>query len=1207
MKQLDERVAKQLESAPRDGYRENREDLQNVGCQRDRKPAIVDIPEVAKRKNKGPEKSIVQSNISAGDETFLKVTEAPAIPSRVKTGQVRQHTHQVIGKEMDTVLEVMLERDSTQKASLSRDVTYNDTDQVQEASPKASENLAEISPMPEITFRLVKKELDSKNVQEIACKSADRVNLLSDTQISPKANSFEDAKGIYGIDHNTQNRVQKPTVPQTEKLEQNLSTETEEAEKKVDVQPHKIIVAAPFESKNLQELSLNAEQSLAKADRIENRGSEMKHIVEQKLVKDGVVKSISESILQNQHNTCLVEETTEWEQEMHEPTHKNHISKSEPEVVKEKSLWKSDTANNLIEYVNESTVNKDRQHRQNQVRAYKGEVGEDWAEQQKIPKMKDTKEAQFMENKEEREHHTLIKESNRAEELPVEISADTHEMTNRKAETPITKAEDTIQQEREVHQYSTDRSKNRVSEPEMTEEVTTSVRERLCNVCVVDNNLQGSSQTTDKREQEKDSNFRYDMLEPIDGELNRDIKEGVNQKSKELIEDDDKGMVETKDCINNTNEKNLIVVTGKGIYGLDKLETNANDTQDIRDERYRDVMDKEQRQKELTEAPNEQKEKFSNLGREEEAVFWNMKLMHELEGPLSPEYNTSTNIVNQDEPSECEKAVDQSGVKGIFLSAEIEMPQEEPTKVEAIVEQDVLRESDLYSVMKNEEKTDTSNNQAGGNEEPFLQKYSKQLVQSEEEVDQINLNSLWSNNKKGEEGSTFEKAEEQENIYLWGADRICEEETQIENIHSLECRLEGINVLGNVQLLEEVAIGEKSFEVNRMKSVDVPNEADSLVEMHLVDKTAEASPEINTKNAHKENLTWINKIGLERTDIVDKAVTKKTPEEDEKVDNNNRDSYREDKPAEVRVDSVIVMQEKVEDKVAKLAFAVDIKDIVTSENEKTKLKETDCKLKIKTNLEDSMKDATLLKDNVQDVLSINKEVKQKNKYSEDIKTLTERVEVSTLEIMKEIVPGRENRDQIENKDENPESPLIKDKIKPKLTSLQVKIQGNIENVLQPVKGNVFKKELLFGPSETKEDVEDAEHGHRQESEPLWTLVKCKEQHDASLNNTENEQGECIGQNSKVLQIVSKPEILPSSGGRGQIKQDSEDIICPIVETLPTHSLCNIPSEAGKTTTDMLLECKCSHSPTSIPGQQRSTEMKTLNKYSGLVGEVCHSL
>ncbi|KAM5137814.1 EH domain-binding protein 1-like protein 1 isoform 1-T2 [Mantella aurantiaca] len=492
MQLLIEGATKRLESAPKDGYRESREDFQKVGCLQDMKPELVDIPEVTVRNSNSLDMIIVQSNISAGDETFLKANNAPGIPSRVKTGQVTQQTHNEIGKEVDAIPVIVLEREISQKASFNRDIPYNDTDQIREALPRANENLAGMSQMPEITIRSVQKELDSKNVQETACKSADYVKILSDTQTSTKASSFENTKIIYGIDHITQKGVQEATVRQSENIEEKLSTKSEQASNKVDIQPHGIIVTALFEPK--KELALNAEQSIAKIDSMENRTSEVKHIVEEILVNDSGVSSMPESILQRGKNT-------EWEPETHEPQHKNPINWNEPEAEIKKSLWKedsdlnifkvklvtpqhtllitndilkditfinrqedsdTDTAHNAIEYVPGRTVDVDRQHRQDQYRAEKGENGEDWTDHQKITKMDNTKEAQFMENKEEREHYPMTTESNRPEELSVEISAESQEKTIRKVETPRFKTGDTIQQERKIHQI-TDISENRES------------------------------------------------------------------------------------------------------------------------------------------------------------------------------------------------------------------------------------------------------------------------------------------------------------------------------------------------------------------------------------------------------------------------------------------------------------------------------------------------------------------------------------------------------------------------------------------------------------------------------------------------------------------------------------------------------------------------------------------------------------------------
>ncbi|CAI9559561.1 unnamed protein product [Staurois parvus] len=213
------------------------------------------------------------------------------------------------------------------------------------------------------------------------------------------------------------------------------------------------------------------------------------------------------------------------------------------------------------------------------------------------------------------------------------------------------------------------------------------------------------------------------------------------------------------------------------------------------------------------------------------------------------------------------------------------------------------------------------------------------------------------------------------------------------------------------------------------------------------------------------------------------------------------------------------------------------------------------------------------------------------------------------------------------------------------TTLQIRLQDTIENVLQTdnrLSVNVFNNTLSLGPAETKQNIEEAvhrvekkqealakteeqvleimQHGNAdviekrdldilsvsefnlQDNEPQWTLAKSIEQQETSLRNTANEQAEHVDQTNNVLQVVSQPETLPSSDCREPINQDTETTVCPVVETFLPYSLNNLTSEAEKTKTDILSECKFSITPTSIPGQQRSAEKKRLNEYSGNVGE-----
>ncbi|XP_072279159.1 EH domain-binding protein 1-like protein 1 isoform X5 [Pyxicephalus adspersus] len=483
-----ESATKQLETDPRDGYRENREDLQKVGYLQDIKPELVDNPELAIGRNNALQRSIIQSNISAGDKAFPNVTQAPVIPNRVKTWQVPEHINQPIAKATDAVPEVVLKEEVAQKPSLNRNLKHQDTDQVQEASPKASENLAEMSHMPQIAFRSVQKELGPK---ETTCKSADSVKMLVNIQNSPKTSNFEDTEGIHETDNFTQKAVQKAAVPQSENLEGKLCTENEQTDNQDEGEPHGSIVMKLFKPENLQNITVNAEQCLAKTD-MKITGSEVKHIVDEILEQDSVVHSLPKNILQRRENTCLAGETTNWEQETQKRVHKNHISGSEQEVVTAKSLWKEEHKLNLSddkqvtlqhtlhipngsvtgttcikreeetgtdntqiqkECVPGEAVNIDRQ---NQYSADKGEVGKDWAEHQKTTKMDYTKEAQIKKKEKERDYHPVTVECNRAEELSVEISSETYEMTNKKAEASRIKAGDSIHRNENREALSTD-------------------------------------------------------------------------------------------------------------------------------------------------------------------------------------------------------------------------------------------------------------------------------------------------------------------------------------------------------------------------------------------------------------------------------------------------------------------------------------------------------------------------------------------------------------------------------------------------------------------------------------------------------------------------------------------------------------------------------------------------------------------------------
>ncbi|XP_072279156.1 EH domain-binding protein 1-like protein 1 isoform X2 [Pyxicephalus adspersus] len=1207
-----ESATKQLETDPRDGYRENREDLQKVGYLQDIKPELVDNPELAIGRNNALQRSIIQSNISAGDKAFPNVTQAPVIPNRVKTWQVPEHINQPIAKATDAVPEVVLKEEVAQKPSLNRNLKHQDTDQVQEASPKASENLAEMSHMPQIAFRSVQKELGPK---ETTCKSADSVKMLVNIQNSPKTSNFEDTEGIHETDNFTQKAVQKAAVPQSENLEGKLCTENEQTDNQDEGEPHGSIVMKLFKPENLQNITVNAEQCLAKTD-MKITGSEVKHIVDEILEQDSVVHSLPKNILQRRENTCLAGETTNWEQETQKRVHKNHISGSEQEVVTAKSLWKEEHKLNLSddkqvtlqhtlhipngsvtgttcikreeetgtdntqiqkECVPGEAVNIDRQ---NQYSADKGEVGKDWAEHQKTTKMDYTKEAQIKKKEKERDYHPVTVECNRAEELSVEISSETYEMTNKKAEASRIKAGDSIH-----------RNENRVSEPEKTEEITQSVHEIIYNIQVVDD----LSLTTDKRHG-KDCKAKYDMLESVHERLDKDLQEGVTKKQKESFQVE-KCMLETggiQECIN-TIEVYSIPVTEQGMHGLIEVKSNTNDTLDILDVRGEYVlgMIDQQRQKELTVA-NEQKEEFSGLGREEEGVFRKLDPTYKL-----TEHDTLKNSIYHNETSEREKDINQYIVKGTFLSSnekmvnintcdgqdqrlvekcilENQMLQEKPITTDDIAEQGVFKEPFFGSVHGHDETTGKSNN---------ITDQTGEKKEFAEAVDQDTLSSLGIKDSVDEEGAKSRKAKQPEDICVCGEEiELLQEKNRMEKIHNSEQRLEKTAVAkhsNEKRMKKNILCTDRRCDEQASKNVDVPNQVQAFVEMCLVEKTVNVYPALDVKNAHKENADWINKVSLGPKDNFD-AVNENILEKEaffDKADDKNIDDcnkYEDHKETEGRVG----------------------KDVLTVDKEQKNLKEVYSILEIKKNTEKSVQDATFLQEDVQNMSSSKKENPQEKKNAEEIKTPTEGMsfvakmpeqEVQGDIYLKENVFSEERQKQAENKDEKPKSFLVKEKNK------KYSQQENSENIIQTYRVNegVLIQELSYGK---KLNMEEAE-GRVEKN--CRAMAKTEEQ--TSLKDTEKKQNEVVRTN-KMLQIMSKPETSISSGSKEPKNQGTDDIVCPVVQTFVTYSLSNITSEAVEPTTNMLSECKFSNSPTPIPGQQRTTKKKNLNKYTGHVGE-----
>ncbi|XP_068116761.1 EH domain-binding protein 1-like protein 1 isoform X5 [Hyperolius riggenbachi] len=476
------KATEQLDSAPRDGYRESRDSVREVRGLQDRTSDITDRPKVVMRKNKVPGKAAEQISQSEGDATHPKVSQIPPVPSRAITEQAMENKHRAVANAAKVVPEVvLLETEAAQKTSFS--VAVNDANQDKEPPPKANENSNEMSQMPEIAVRSVQKKLDSKNVQETACKSADSGTVLSDTLTSPAV--VEDTQPVHIRGHITQQDDQNIAVPQPHSIDRTLYTEMVKVDNN-DVQATGDVKPKLEEATHIQ----NVTPSEQKPEGNKSTTAAEEQITEERPVEESKIDSTPEDTGQKGQATVLVRaEVTEGDKLTQEIKLKDLITEKEERIAEENPLWIDESliilpteatsqntqliADTSVKDMPLTSIMKDldtgvvhskaedapveadkadRQYRLDQDRTDKGIFEIDGAEQKRVAKADDTKEVPVKEREEERAHHTITSEKNRAEESSKEIpkAYETCDTTNRKEENTRTADRDAVQKERKT-------------------------------------------------------------------------------------------------------------------------------------------------------------------------------------------------------------------------------------------------------------------------------------------------------------------------------------------------------------------------------------------------------------------------------------------------------------------------------------------------------------------------------------------------------------------------------------------------------------------------------------------------------------------------------------------------------------------------------------------------------------------------------------
>ncbi|XP_069821399.1 EH domain-binding protein 1-like protein 1 isoform X2 [Dendropsophus ebraccatus] len=179
----------QPESAPRDGCRETRD----VGSLQDMVSEPTVLPEDAAPKKRG------HTVIVTGDETEVKIPQIPSIPKRAKAGHIAEREHVAkkpveIAPELvpfpdkEAALRDLPETAMPQRTSFSTDAVFPEKSLHAEKSPD------DISEVSEITAGSAEKDVEMTNAQESTSLSADSATAIGDSQNTATANNVADAQ-----------------------------------------------------------------------------------------------------------------------------------------------------------------------------------------------------------------------------------------------------------------------------------------------------------------------------------------------------------------------------------------------------------------------------------------------------------------------------------------------------------------------------------------------------------------------------------------------------------------------------------------------------------------------------------------------------------------------------------------------------------------------------------------------------------------------------------------------------------------------------------------------------------------------------------------------------------------------------------------------------------------------------------------------------
>lgn len=559
----------QPESAPREGCRETRESVHKVGCLQDMVSEPTVIPEDAAIKKRG------HTVIVTGDETEVKIPQIPSIPKRAKASHIAERK-EVENKPVEiapefvelsdkkTAVSNLPETVMPQRTSFSKDAIFS------EKSLNAEKGPDEISESLEITLRSAEKDIEMTNVQNTARQSDDSVTAIGDMKNSTKANDLVDAQNVYGENVVTKDRVEDiaaPTEPASagdenltrinSNINQISQNVREKTYNKVQDASHNQELQEQYKEQRLFERDDKEEIS---ADVQEAEGIKCIVNVEEQYAfetTDGEnrISHSQETRVERGQETTSTAEKTVFLEKICEPIIESEVKVSAPDRVTENMLVGEVLQDSICikDTVPEDTsCTIDARLKDTRVCDIEEQTDSDLKDtilekiQEDIYKQENTDNTEFQKEviSADSVSETEPTQDTSAEQLstqqPVTLAENTvqdvpvHKYNNDEVQESNEKrqdgAEKTIDIEKETWiKEPTERSENRVSDPEMVEGNTDQLVERLYQMTDKDKSLHDMTGTRGDEEKKADRFITHCLIQCTQREISRDNQDGEDK------------------------------------------------------------------------------------------------------------------------------------------------------------------------------------------------------------------------------------------------------------------------------------------------------------------------------------------------------------------------------------------------------------------------------------------------------------------------------------------------------------------------------------------------------------------------------------------------------------------------------------------------------------------------------------------------------